>query len=271
MQPRKFTLKWLLMTELSHYHSPEIRQKPLRRFIQNYANETGRTLILPNHTGMIECLSNPADIKQRTIALNNYFDQPPTDNSWGRTIFSEIVTRQLMRQTLNEQIQAANLRLVLVPTSIDKSSNEKYPQKGADLLFLERSKNLPLLAIDVTCGSWKFYAKKIARPGIQPRLALPVITLHLRQIISPEEELSFPQFLDEVMRQRMPDTSSYMKSLDLPTRLEWQRIFIANIQMGLEICACGLENAKNDQLDNYPYYSDVIMNKLLLTRAIFSN
>lgn len=275
----------------------ELSQDELRnnrsRFIEWFDTRSRQTVQIKNHHYTLPFGYDPQQIDDRSIALDEYLTDQKGQHghNWGRTILSELVFEQMMRQEMGEILAAQGLYIVPATTALDASKRDNppendqkrlllpdtalelfanghppYNQKGVDVVLLDDEKHA-LIGFDATIGGRSTIQDKRKRPPFQPYPAMPVVILGLQNLPIADQR-GFIPFLDHIVCNNI---LLYGK-LHLE-EYRWDdktaRFMQHAISTGIDATRRGLR--QNLEL-GFPYpYLDELRHKLNIAESLFKN
>lgn len=285
------------MGENLHAQVRELSQDQLRinrsTFIEWFDTRSRQTVFIQNHQYTLPYGTDPQQIDDRTIALDEYLLDPQstTGHNWGRTILSEIVFEDMMRREMGEIFAAHGLHIVPATTALDGSRRDHppeshndnlllsdealasfanghppYNQKGADLIILDKDQQA-LVGFDATIGGRSTVQEKRKRVPLQPYPAMPVVTLGLQKLPI-AGHWGLISFLDRVAR----------NSVLIHGKLEidkypWDEDTVRYLRHGLKVGIAATRRGLKQDLElgfEYPYLNEV-RHKLNVTEDLFKS
>jgi hypothetical protein len=238
-------------------------------FIKNYIADISSPLTLQNHVGLVTFKSGHFEVANRKQALSDYFSRHGRKDhiSLGRSIFAEIVSAKMLNSIFDKDLYQQDMKFSLVPTDFDKSSNQdEIPyQKGADICLAKKicyeNKDylLPICGLDVTLGENDIVKKKRQKPGLQTKVAIPIITLPLREIAYKDCKNDFNDYLDMHARAAVNNYGDYQAfyGLDGAEKRGWRHRLLDSIIYGSRICRKKLMQNDDPRTSGFPYFPHV--------------
>jgi len=285
------------MGENLHKQVRELSQDEMRknrsRFIEWFNTRSKEPIQIQNHQYTLPYGSDPQQIDDRSIALDEYLTDPKglTGHNWGRTILSELVFEQMMRQEMGEVLAAHGLHIIPATTALDGSKRDKPPendqkrlllsdealksfenghppfnQKGADLVLLD-DKMQATVGFDATIGGRSTIQEKRRRPPLQPYPAMPVITLGLQKLPI-AGSWGFIPFLDRTVRNNI----LLHGNLHL-NEYRWDEDTVRYVRRAISTGITAARRGLKEDLElGFPYpYLDEVRHKLNVTEALFQS
>ena len=285
------------MSENLHKQVRELSQEEQRtnrmNFIEWFDTRSRQTIEIQNHHYTLPYGTDPQQIDDRSVALDEYLLEPQGANgrNWGRTIMSELVFEDMMRREMGEILAAEGLNIVPATTALDGSRRDHPPetdqnrlllsdealqsfanghppfnQKGADLVLLDNDKHA-LIGFDATIGGRSTVQEKRKRVPLQPYPAMPVVTLGL-QNLPVAGNWGFIPFLDRTVRNTVL-LSGKLSIEEYRWDEETVRYFKNALTNGITATRRGL---KQDLGLGFPYpYLHEVRHKLNVAEALFKN
>lgn len=275
----------------------ELSQDELRRnrsnFIEWFDRRSRQTVLIQNHQYTLPYGTDPQQIEDRTVALDEYLLDPQSTagHNWGRTIMSEMVFEDMMRREMGDIFAANGFYIVPATTALDGSRRDHppensednlilsdealtsfasghppYNQKGADLVILDGEQRA-LIGFDATIGGRSTIQEKRKRVPLQPYPAMPVVTLGLQKMpIAGHWGLT--SFLDRVAR-----NSVLINGKLQIEKYRWDEDVVRYLKHAMKVGFAATRRGLKQNLElgfEYPYL-DEVRHKLNVTEDLFKS
>lgn len=242
----------------------------IHRFAQWYAGRISRPHTFVTPQGVLSFDPDPDDAEVRSFLLSDYLKSPPPTRSysWGRTVFAEVRSWQMMKTILKPVLEAYGWFMEFGNDALDNSHYGENYQKGADLYIAKFDKETgaaePIVGIDVTIGNNDIVKNKRRGPGFQSSAAMPVVVFPLTDFgINGYHNKRYWHLLDRQARdavvQGVPSDAFWgfsQKDID-----KWRAYLGGCLQEGIEKCFESIDRDKNGKASNYPHL-DTVLGKL---------